>query len=169
MALPYIRRLHVPSAVAVDTNDHLAAMGRKGVEGMALWVGKENESLFDVSQVYIPKQHGTRGDHGLLVSVPLEELQRLNVWLYRNNLRLIAQIHSHPTEAYHSEVDDRYAIATRLGSFSIVVPDFAVRPFNISQCAVYRLSPSRWRLFSDRLKWRRLSAAEAVATIHVVE
>lgn len=69
-----------------------------------------------------------------------DELHRLNVYLHETGLRLIAQVHSHPTVAYHSETDDRYAVATTIGCFSLVVPDFAARPFALADCATYRLS-----------------------------
>mgnify|MGYP001554367127 CR=1 FL=1 len=61
------------------------------------------------------------------------------MYLYRNSLELVAQVHTHPGAAYHSKTDDQYAIATTIGSFSIVVPTFAARNFAVSECAVYRL------------------------------
>jgi hypothetical protein len=54
------------------------------------------------------------------------ELARLNMYLYRNGLELVAQVHTHPAEYYHSSADDQYAIATTIGCYSIVVPNFAV-------------------------------------------
>jgi hypothetical protein len=79
---------------------------------------------------------------GLAVVVPGEELFRMNVWLHERQLRLIAQVHSHPTSAYHSETDDEYATLAEVGGVSIVVPDFARDAFNLDTCAVYRLSSS---------------------------
>jgi hypothetical protein len=99
------------------------------------------------------------------VSVPGDELHRINMWLHRHRLRLIAQIHSHPTEAYHSDTDDRYAIATSLGSISIVIPDFAVRPFQLEDCAAYRLSNRPWWHFSSKPHWRRMRLAELRRTL----
>ena len=72
-------------------------------------------------------------------------LHELNVWLRRNGERLVAQVHSHPTDAYHSGMDDDFAIVTAAGSLSLVVPDFAVRAFSVAECAVYRLTgDGRW-------------------------
>jgi len=68
----------------------------------------------------------------------------LNKHLHESSLRLIAQIHSHPGRAYHSEMDDRYAIATKEGSYSIVVPDFAVGEANLHRWVVYQLRRGRW-------------------------
>jgi hypothetical protein len=53
-------------------------------------------------------------------------------------------VHSHPTEAYHSETDDRYAIVTEDGGHSLVVPDFARHPMALSGCAIYRLHRGSW-------------------------
>src|SRR4051812_44961182 len=168
MSITEFEFLDIPSGVIAGTHAHLAAAGRQGVEGLVLWVGTIAEDVFKVAEFIVPKQYGQRGDHGLLVSVPPEELHKINLWLYKSGYRLIAQVHSHPTEAYHSEVDDRFAIATRLGSYSLVVPDFAVRPFSLSDCAVYRLTkPPLWR-FSRSPKWKRMKTGEVCHRIRVV-
>jgi hypothetical protein len=135
---------------------------------MALWAGELDAAVFHVRAVIIPQQQGHRTDHGLAVSVPGEELHRINMWLRAQRLRLIAQIHSHPTAAYHSETDDRYAIVTALGSFSLVVPDFAVRPFALDDCAAYRLSRRPWWHFTSQPHWRALPPAELANTLRII-
>lgn len=82
-----------------------------------------------------------------------EELHRINVWLYREKLTLMAQIHSHPGRAYHSSTDDEYAVATTVGCLSLVVPDYARAPFDLVRTASYRLDATG--------VWRPLSAAQA--------
>ncbi len=146
-------------AVAIDeTRDHLRQMGRKGLEGLALWVGQANGATFTVKGALIPRQTGSSSDHGLLVQVDGDELHRINVELYKREWRVIAQIHSHPGAAYHSSTDDRYAIATTLGAFSIVVPDFAEGPFRVSEFATYRLSHN---MFGFSPRWRKVGAKRA--------
>jgi proteasome lid subunit RPN8/RPN11 len=50
------------------------------------------------------------------------------------------QVHTHPSAAYHSELDDTYPLATLLGSLSVVIPDFARHaPRDIDAWAWYRL------------------------------
>ena len=66
-----------------------------------------------------------RSQHGL--EARATELPRLNVLLHERNLTLVAQLHSHPTNAYHSSTDDTYPIVTRAGRISLVVPDFALQ------------------------------------------
>jgi hypothetical protein len=133
---------------------------------MALWAGSITGHKARITEVIIPKQHGHRTDHGLAVSVSGDELHRINVHLYKTKQKLLAQVHSHPSEAYHSAMDDRYAIATALGSFSIVVPDFATGPFALAQFATYRLLEGRW--FWDRApRWRPVSGPAASQIIRI--
>lgn len=164
--LAEIRSVALPGERAAETQKHLIATGKRGLEGMALWVGIANGSTAKITEVIIPKQQGHRTDHGLAVSVPGDELHRINVYLYKTKQRLIAQVHSHPTEAFHSTMDDRYAIATVLGSFSIVVPDFATGPFEIEKFATYRLLMGRWPW--DRApRWRSVKAKNAAHIIRI--
>jgi hypothetical protein len=167
-SLTQVTQVLVPRTVVEDTQTHLRRTGAAGLEGMALWAGTQDEAVFRVQAAIIPQQLGHRSDHGLAVSVPGAELHRINMWLHRSRLRLIAQVHSHPTEAYHSDTDDRYAIATALGSLSIVVPDFAVRPFRLDDCAAYRLSTTPWWQFSSTPKWRAMSFPELSRTLQIV-
>ena len=77
--------------------------------------------------------------------VEADELHRLNVWLYESAERLAIQVHSHPTEAFHSDTDDTYPIVTTLGGLSLVVPDFARYGVRGPETALYRLSSAGWK------------------------
>lgn len=156
-----IASIQVPRSLALDAHAHLQRVGMQGLEGLALWAGVREGDAFDVRATLIPKQVGLRLEHGVSVTVRAEELHRLNVWLYEQQMTLVAQLHSHPTDAYHSDTDDAYPIATAIGSLSIVVPDFARQPFSLARCAVYRLMP--------RSGWTRLSAAEASQLVSIVD
>ena len=86
-----------------------------------------------------------------MYAVEGEELHRINVWLYENKMKLIAQIHSHPSEAYHSEADDRFPIVDTYGGVSIVVPDFATGIITLNDWAIYRLSLNKtWDKLTNR-------------------
>jgi len=124
---------------------------------------------FMIRDVIVPEQQGIRSDHGLAVTVPGPELHRINLHLYKSGMRLLAQIHSHPTHAYHSEMDDEYAIATALGSFSLVVPDFARDPFAIARCATYRLTPRPWFRMGTRPQWAKVDPRRAASIIRITE
>jgi hypothetical protein len=136
---------------------HLRDVGRQGYEGLGLWVGKQTGSTFKVDRAIIPAQRHIRTADGVCVIMGAEELHRINVWLYKNGLALIAQIHSHPGRAYHSSTDDEFAVATTVGCFSLVVPDFGTGPLDVRRFASYRLDAAG--------KWREISASRAAQTI----
>ncbi|AZN98211.1 MAG: hypothetical protein E5Y65_06810 [Mesorhizobium sp.] len=141
----------LPRGCISTTHGHLRSVGREGNEGMALWVGVQEDRHFAVTETVIPAQRHIRTNDGVCVIVAAEELHRLNVWLYKSGLKLLAQIHSHPGRAYHSTTDDAYAVATTVGCLSLVVPNFAREPFDFARVAAYRLD--------EKAKWNALPPA----------
>lgn len=137
--LSEVTELRVPSKVIADGYDFMRSAGRMRLEGMVLWAGTRRDQVFTVTELIVPEQKGLRTADGVCAVVEADELARLNMHLYRTGLELVAQVHTHPTEAYHSSTDDQYAIATTIGCYSIVVPNFAVVNYALSECAVYRL------------------------------
>nr|WP_246812747.1 Mov34/MPN/PAD-1 family protein [Ensifer sp. ENS07] len=138
--LAAVQRFIVPRAAVDQVHAHLADVGRSGYEGLGLWVGHVADETANVQRALIPQQRLIRSAAGVGVYVDGTELHRLNMWLFENGLRILAQIHSHPTDAYHSDTDDENALATTVGSLSLVVPDFARGPADLLQTAVYRLN-----------------------------
>jgi hypothetical protein len=156
-----ITAIRVPLKLAQEAHAHLQHVGRDGLEGFALWAGVRDSSTFNVRQTIIPEQIGMRTAEGVSVAVDAQELHRLNVWLYERQLSLVAQLHSHPSTAYHSDTDDAFPIATTIGCVSLVIPNFAREPFSLAHCAVYRLLPRRG--------WVNLTVAEVRHLIHIIE
>ena len=143
-------------------HDFLRQVGLQGFEGLILWAGRfrdDDPKIFDVLEVFAPKQLGSRGPDGVGLTVDGDELFRMNADLYRRRLLLAGQVHSHPAEAYHSSTDDHYATVTIPGGLSLVVPDFASRPFEVSSTAVYRLAADG--------DWVEVSPEAARSLIHV--
>jgi Prokaryotic homologs of the JAB domain len=131
----------------------LKKFGARGEEGLVLWLGRIEPGHARVSQVYVPHQSSISDENGMGYFVSGETLFELNKTLAESGLRLIAQVHSHPGEAYHSHADDRYAIVTVEGGLSIVVPDFGDAPAEPAAWAVYRLSSGKWReLGTDEIR-----------------
>jgi hypothetical protein len=156
-----VRQIRVPIGVVHEVHAHLRHVGRLGLEGVAFWAGRQEGVIFEVTDPVIPTQRtGRTADGGLAVIVDGEALFRMNVWLHRHQLTLIAQVHSHPGDAYHSDTDDAYAIQTRVGGLSIVVPDFAHAPFSLQTVAVHRLTPGG--------VWQLLSPTDVLTLIQVV-
>lgn len=58
--------------------------------------------------------------------------------LHKRDEKLLAQVHSHPEDAFHSWGDDRFPISFFDGFFSIVVPHFGIGIDSVTQCAVYQ-------------------------------
>lgn len=159
MTLSDVCRVLVPTACAREVETHLRKVGREGYEGIALWAGTQDGHVFQVKETLIPSQRHISNADGVCVVVDKDALHKLNVYLYKKGLTLMAQIHSHPGKAYHSDTDDAYAIATTVGSLSLVVPDFARKPFTIAACASYRLD--------EKARWQQLSVRKACALIVV--
>lgn len=156
-----VERLIIPRRLADAAQEHMRKVGRLGSEGFALWLGHRDGTSFQVDQTLIPEQQGLKVGKGVCVTVGGEELFRINRYLYTTGRQLIAQLHSHPTDAYHSETDDTFPIATTAGAFSLVVPDFAVRPFALDDCAVYRLVPKEG--------WLELPLSAVRRVIHLTD
>jgi hypothetical protein len=134
----------VPAGIVDATDKHLRAAGHRGAECFVLWSGVAVGTSFVVRTMHVPRQTAYRSPEGISVRVEGPELHRLNVWLFEHGEQLGVQVHSHPTQAYHSETDDAYPIVTVRGAVSIVVPDFALAGLRGPGVAFYRLTSSTW-------------------------
>ena len=146
-----LAKITVSEAVMKKTISHLQSNGERGDEAFVLWVGTQSGLVFNVSDAVVPQQVAHRTPQGVYVTIPGEELHRINVWLFEQKLQLIAQVHSHPSDAFHSDLDDALPIATRAGSLSVVIPNFGLDGFSYSETAVFQLN--------DKAIWERLSEA----------
>lgn len=143
--LTEVCQVTISAEVVATTLEVLQEYGSHGLEGLVLWLGHVAEGTASVSRVLVPDQNPVSSEDGVGYFVEGATLFRLNRALAASGLRLIAQVHSHPTHAYHSEADDRYAIVTAEGGLSLVVPNFGRAPFSPSSWAVYRLSSGGWK------------------------
>jgi hypothetical protein len=146
--LDEVERVRLPSRVLSETWKFLRDVGEHGQEGLVLWVGDLIDRVALVRGWVTPPQDPISSEDGVGYFVRPEALLQLNIVLSEKELRLVAQVHSHPGEAYHSTTDDRYAIVTAEGGLSLVVPDFANGPCAVENCAVYRLCDTRWTSLS---------------------
>lgn len=160
MSFADVRTVLVPRQVVMDSHDHLQSVGRQRLEAFALWAGQHVDGkTFHVRHAIIPVQKNLRFDDGVCVTVDGAELHRINRWLFDNRMTLVAQLHTHPTDAYHSDTDDRFPIVTTFGGLSLVVPNFAQDSFSLVRCAVFRLLPPEG--------WVELTEAETAALIRI--
>jgi hypothetical protein len=142
--LEVIARFRVPAAVIRQTDGQLRAAGRARSECFVLWSGVQEHDTFQIRTAHVPRQTAYCSPDGLCIRVEGDELHRLNVWLFEHGERLAVQVHSHPTEAYHSETDDTYPIVTVRGGLSLVVPNFGRAGLLGDGVAYYRLGFSGW-------------------------
>jgi hypothetical protein len=144
VTLERVRRFQIPKDIVASTERSLRRAGADGFESFVLWSGKLHSDVFEVRTAHVPQQRSYKLRSGLCVRVEGEALHKLNVWLYEHAEMLGAQVHAHPTRAYHSETDDTFPIVTTFGGLSLVVPDFC-RDGLFERSAAYRYTRSeRW-------------------------
>jgi hypothetical protein len=143
-----VRRFVVPSAILDTTLQSLTEAGRNGNEAFVLWSGvlDDGGTRLRFTTATRPEQEPMATPEGLLVVVPGTALTEVNLGCYRRGEILAGQVHSHPTDAYHSATDNHYPLVTLLGALSVVIPDFARDGrHGIDRWAWYRLAgPERW-------------------------
>lgn len=145
MILTGVTRFLVPASVVADTEAALREAGRDGYERFVLWTGVLDRTDFLIRTTHVPTQRAFRLPEGLCVRINGDALHALNVWLFDHQEVLAVQVHSHPTEAYHSETDDTFPVVTEIGGVSIVIPDFCTEPMFAGGHAVYRLGHDGWQ------------------------
>lgn len=111
-------RIKVGRAVVTSTIERLQAGGRVGHERAVLWLGSGTDRI---DELYEPRQR-TRADQFYF---DRQSMQMLLARLREKRLRVLAQVHSHPGRAFHSEADDEWAIVRHAGALSLVLPRFA--------------------------------------------
>ena len=126
MDLTSIRELRIPPRVLEPTLDFLAEQGRHGHEGFVVWGSRRiDEHTLRFTSCYVPEQTAHKTPDGLLVVVDGEALFRMNRAFYERGETAAGQVHTHPTDAYHSSTDDHFPLVTLRGALSLVIPDFA--------------------------------------------
>lgn len=142
MTLAHVEEFVVPLDLVDQTLEPLQDAGSQGYEAFVLWGGRfaRDRRRFEFVSAYFPEQTTSRGSDGLLVVVEGDALFRVNRAFYEHGLTLGGQVHSHPTDAYHSGTDDTFPLMTLVGGLSAVVPDFGVGGrIRLAEWAWYRL------------------------------
>ena len=122
----------------------LRRAGRDGCELFVLWSGRQEDGFCEVLDGHVPRQTSYKSKDGLLVRVEGAALHKLNWWLFENEQTLIAQVHAHPQDAYHSDTDDAYPIVTQLGGLSLVAANFCSEGLISQSTAAFRLHEEGW-------------------------
>lgn len=114
----------VPSPLLGATLDVLRGAGDRGCEAFVVWGATVDDGVIHFRTMLVPDQVAHRTDDGLLVTVDGAALFQINKTLYKRDEILAAQVHSHPTVAFHSDTDDCFSLVTLAGALSLVIPHF---------------------------------------------
>lgn len=153
--LAEVRHFILSEGLLEETIAVLAEAGRREHEAFVLWGGVvQDRTTLRFTSVVVPEQTPHKTPEGLLVTVDGSALFVAGREAYSRGEILAGQVHTHPTDAYHSEVDDHFPLVTMLGSLSVVLPDFAAGGRDdISRWAWYRLvGEARWQQLTRRDK-----------------
>ena len=149
MSFQNVLKYRIARRLVDATEAELRKAGRSGYELFVLWSGRIAGDTFEAQTMHVPQQRSYKLESGLCVRVEGSALHGLNQWLYEHGELLGVQIHTHPTEAYHSDTDDAYPIVTALGGVSIVVPNFCRSGLLSAGTVAYRLRAGGWAQVPD--------------------
>jgi proteasome lid subunit RPN8/RPN11 len=109
-------------AIVRATIDILRRGAAAREERVVLWLSAAAVRIpASVVEVYEPDQV-TEID---FFRLPPASMRALMDHLRSTRRRVVAQIHTHPGPAYHSEADAAWAIVSHIGALSLVLPRFA--------------------------------------------
>lgn len=140
--LSTIERFTLASKAADEAEAFFESKAKERKEG-ALLVGGQatapREFLLDL--VFVPEQEATAMD----VVLHPDSLKAISARLPELGRMFAVQIHTHPTYAFHSSVDNADTTLTQHGCLSIVVPFFGVMGLRDQRgWALFRRSRSAW-------------------------
>ncbi len=136
---PTLYRYRVRASVLSATETFLRDRGRLGVEGTCVWLGRIlTDTDATMESLYIPEQIAYRAVAGLAVTVTDAGLQALTRSLEPGTF-VLARVHSHGDDAFHSATDDGNMLVSHQGAISIVVPNFGRAPLELARCSVNEL------------------------------
>jgi len=129
------------TATLARTIEVLRAGSERSEERVVLWLAPVSaiREPITIAEVNVPLQI-TDVDY---FKLPPESLRALMTHLRAARLKIVAQVHSHPGDAFHSKADDKWAIVRHVGALSLVLPRFAreTTPWNfLEEVMTYELS-----------------------------
>lgn len=158
---PTLRNYLIPRRVLESTRTFLFARGASGVEAVVVWIGRAVDDLTaEITDAFAPEQIAHKSEYGIAVEVTQEGLTRLISALKPGEF-VLCRVHSHPNNAYHSDLDNLNMLISHEGAISIVVPDFAWQAIELEACSVNELKHGQG--------WRELDSSEVAERFRVVD
>ena len=133
-------RLRLAAGVLQSTFRTFRGCGRAKRECVVFWTGVASGDAVDevAHPAHVSSPFGYTVDESWL--------SRFWISLYQEGRSIKAQVHTHPSVAFHSDIDDRWSVVSQVGFLSIVVPDFAAGEPSLNRAWVGRLqSDGSWR------------------------
>jgi hypothetical protein len=150
----------LPETVLADSLLEMVIDGRRGDEGIVLWLGRDHGETAEIT--HLVKLRGPlvtkRPDQIHIEAALFNDVADVAI---EHNIRLIGQIHSHgPRYSLNlSPTDKTYGLQTPY-YLSLVAPDYGLSDSSLSDCAVHVFRPGRGYV--------RLSTGEVSRQIQII-
>jgi hypothetical protein len=156
------KRLVISRSVLRRTHEYFYPYFEVGVETACFWFGPEVDDIQVVTTVSVPTLFQTAGNYRVEPASWRRLIQRMR----ESNLRLLAQVHTHPIDygVKHSWVDDEKGYSTANASLSLVWPDYG-RDFSyqLDSLGVHEIRRGEWVLLSEADVHRRVQVVDDFA------
>jgi hypothetical protein len=127
---PTLKRLTVTPGLLEESRTLLAGPGEQGLEAAVFWLGRVGSATeARVEAVHFPQQVAYRTEQGLAVEILAEAWTETALRLPPGAF-VLAKLHTHGEDAYHSPVDEANPYMRYEGAIAITVPYFARLPFD---------------------------------------
>jgi proteasome lid subunit RPN8/RPN11 len=157
---PEIESWQIPEMVVADALEEMAIDGRQGNEGIALFLGRDNNGAAEVTHLVKLRGPGLE-KYPDQISIHSSLLNEVTDVALSNKVRLIGQVHSHgPGYGISLSYTDRtYGIKTPY-YLSLVAPDYALSSAPLRSWGAH--------VFMEKQGYVRLNAAEADRRLRIV-
>lgn len=129
--------IDIAAGALAKTFNIFATCGRGSRECVAFWVGLVGETRID--EALHPQHRSSRMSY----AVDGDWMNRLWFRLANEGRRIHAQVHTHPSSAFHSESDDDGAVGVHAGFLSIVLPSFGSAR-SLAGARAYKMTATGW-------------------------
>jgi hypothetical protein len=157
------RRLVVPSLILDYTFLFLRQSGALGHEKYLAWAGTLAANEAFVSTIILPRADAAPMHGEVEAGVVGRVLEALD----RRDLVPVAQVHTHPAEAFISGIDRKRPMVSIHGFWSIIIPHFGFTPAsNSKEWGVYEyLGRQDWHELDQQEKSERLIIDDSLLRI----
>jgi proteasome lid subunit RPN8/RPN11 len=126
-------------------------------ESAAIWAGTITERGWHAQDVYFHHDLGDNRSGPLFLDLNEQSKYILYDTLRQRGLCLVALIHTHPAEWVDlSAIDEQNQISSRIGFWSLVVPHYGRKPWNLKMMGVHERAETGWHRLSAKEIQRRI-------------